>query len=74
MILGWGVEPGILSENPRLELLQPGTRVEAELFDQRGAGFTERPEGIGLPAGPVQREHRQLPEPLAQRMALTERL
>ena len=41
---------------------------EPELLAQEVTTLLEDPEGVGLPAGAVQRQHQQPAEPLAQRM------
>ena len=54
------VEVRILAENRGLELLQRRTRVDAELVSQPPAHLPTDRERLGLPPGPVQRQH-QLP-------------
>ena len=52
----------------RLQLAGALARFEPELLARRCAAVLEDAERVGLPTGPVQREHEQAPEPLAQRM------
>jgi hypothetical protein len=44
-------------------------RVNAQLVAEQAPRVLEYREGIGLAPGPVQREHQQLPGPLAKRLA-----
>ncbi len=61
-------QPRVLGEDPLLELPQRRPRVEAELLHQRPPVLLERPKRVGLPARPVEGEHEQGPDPLAQRV------
>ena len=63
-----GVERRVLGEDRRLQPAQLGPRLEPELLAQEAATLLEDAEGVGLPAGAVQREHQQPAEALAQRM------
>ena len=72
---GWGrVERRILHKDRLLEPLQSLARVEAELVAQRRARFLHHGERVRLATGPVQGEHQQLAQPLAQRVVADERL
>ena len=47
----------VVGQDPSLQLLQRGRRVEAELLDQGPAMVLERPEGVGLSPAAVEGEH-----------------
>ncbi len=64
----------VLAQDRRLELLQLGARVEAELLDEGLARIAVRRERIGLAPGAVEREHELPARPLAQGLRLDERL
>ena len=61
------VEVGFLAQHRHLERGQGGAGVDAELLAQRLAEVPVGPEGVGLTAGPVQRQHEEAGEALAQR-------
>ena len=63
-------EPRILGEDPVFERAQLGSGLDAELFDEHVAGVLVRAQRVGLPARPVEGEHEQLAEPLANRVLL----
>ena len=65
---GRRVERTVLGEDRRLQLPELVTRFEPELLAEDVTTLLEDAQRVGLPAGPVQREHQQAPEPLAQRM------
>ena len=55
-------------EHRRLEPPEVGTGFHAELLDQLGAGGVEFPQGLGLSARTVQRQHHLGPEAFPQWM------
>jgi len=70
------VDPGgcryqvrIVPQDRGVQALQAGRRIHAQLVGQPGAQPLVRLERVERPAGPVQREHRQLDEPFPQRVA-----
>ena len=63
-----GVEPRILVEDRPLELLQRPARLDAELVEQGAPGVLVGSERLGLPPGPVERQHQLTTEALAERM------
>jgi hypothetical protein len=68
------VQRTVLGEDGGLQLPELMTRFEPELVAQDVATVLEDAQRVGLPAGPVQREHQQAPQPLAQRMRRDELL
>jgi hypothetical protein len=54
-----GVERRVPAEDPAFQLLQLGSRLDADLLDQRGPGAPAHLQRLGLPAGPVEGEHEQ---------------
>ena len=58
----------MLSQDVGLEVAQGRAGVDAELAGQAVTDVGVGAQGLGLPAGPVQRQHQQLPQPLAQRV------
>jgi hypothetical protein len=77
--LGWPrsrgrVERRILDQDRLLEALQSLARIEAELVAQRRARFLHHDERVRLATGPVQGEHQQLAQPLAQRVLADQHL
>jgi hypothetical protein len=61
-------EAVIRLEDAPVHVLKGGPRIDAELLAEHVPHVTERGEGVGLAAGPVQREHQQLGQPLPHRM------
>src|SRR5215470_3451715 len=57
-----------------LDSPQTGTRLDAELLDERSPRRAVDRERFGLPAATVERDHQLLVEPLAERVTLGERL
>ncbi len=57
-------ESRVVVEDLSLELLQPRSRLEAELVGEPGADPLVRGERVGLAARPVERGDQQLPQPL----------
>ena len=55
-------------ENPALQLLQAGTRLEAQLLDQGRPSGAVGLERLGLPARAIQGDDQELVDALAQRM------
>ena len=51
------IEAGILLEDPPLELLQRGRRLEAEGLHERGASLAEPRQRIRLPPGAIEGDH-----------------
>jgi hypothetical protein len=64
----------VAGEDDRLEPAQVGARLDAELGHQPGAGPPVGLQRLALPAGPVERAHEQLPQPLPQRVSGHQRL
>ena len=62
------VEHGVLAQDRLLQPAQLGPGLDPERLHERPARVAERVERLGLPAGAVEREHQQRPQPLAQRM------
>lgn len=67
-------KPGVVGEDPPLEVLQRRARLEAELVDQRLACLLVRLERVHLPSRPVESEHEQAARTLAERMPAHELL
>jgi hypothetical protein len=65
------LDGGIVPEDRPMQLLQGGSRLEAELVPERDTRRPELLERLGLPPGAVEREHQQLAQPLAQGMLAT---
>src|SRR5262249_34031167 len=61
-------DPGVVPENPALQILQLGARLDGELVDEVRTTVGKDPERVGLPAGTVEREHQLRVEPLAERV------
>ena len=57
----------VLVEDRALELAERRSRFDPELVGERRAGALVRAQGVGLPAGAVERQHELAPQPLAQR-------
>jgi hypothetical protein len=66
-------ERRVLVEDPALELLELGARIDAQLFGEQPSPVAVCAQGLRLPAAPVQRQHQPGPEPLAQWMTLDEK-
>ena len=56
-----------------MELAQPGARLQPELVAQQRAELAVGLERLGLPTAAIEREHQQLPGPLAVRLRQRER-
>ena len=67
------LEPGLLTQDRAVQPLQSRVRLDPELVDERPAGVEVRPERLGLPARPVEREHELAPGTLAQGVVADER-
>ncbi len=63
-----------MGQDAGLELPQGRAGVDPELVDQVVTGLAVSPQGFGLASGPVQGEHKQLPQPLAKGMCPAQRL
>ena len=63
-----------MAQDRLLELLQRGTRVQAELLVERAPHVVVGRERLRLPAGAVEREHQLPAQALAQRVLRRERL
>lgn len=61
-------EPGVLGQDGRLQPLQLGPGLNAELLTEHPTGVLERTESVGLASGAVEGEHEHAPEPLPERM------
>ena len=64
-----GDEPGVLRQDPGVQLLRRGARVHPELVAQGPAQPLVGREGLGLTAAAVRREHQQLVGSFAQWVA-----
>ena len=62
------VEVRRLGEDVGLELSQLRPRLDTDLLGERAAGLGERPQGIGLAAGPVEGEREVAAKPLLERV------
>ena len=71
---GWSGKRGILVEHLPFECLQLGAGLDSEALDERLARGAVRGERIGLPPGPVEREHLLRSEALAVRVLHHERV
>src|SRR5581483_6414268 len=60
---------GILPEDRALEVPKGEARLEPELLVEDAPGLARKLERVGLAAAPVEREHEQRPQPLAERIA-----
>ena len=58
----------VLRENRLLECAQVRARLDAEILDETVAGLVVGRERVGLPAGPVERQHEQAAQALAIRL------
>ena len=63
-----GRQRGVLAQDLQLQLAQPGARVDAELVVELVAYGLEGLQGLGLAAGPVQRQHQGGVQTLPQGM------
>src|SRR5687767_8885814 len=61
------IQRRVVLENRALQFAQVRSRVEAELLSQGPARLFERAQCLGLPPGPIQRQHELLAKALAQR-------
>ena len=62
-----GREPGLLPQDPGVQLLQLRPGLDSELRDEGGARVAECLERLRLSAAAVKREHAERADPLAQR-------
>src|SRR5262249_32410920 len=69
-----GIGRRILVEDRLLELLEPATRLDAELLDEHAPSHLVRLQRVGLTAAAVEREHQLAAEPLPQGMSGDEQL
>ena len=67
------IERGILAQDRLLQAPQLRSRLQPERLDERVAGVAEHVERLGLPPRPVEREHQQRAQALAQRVLVDER-
>ena len=67
-------ERRVVGQDPPLQLLQRGRRVEAQLVGQRPPMLLERPEGVGVAPAPVEGEHELGLEGLPGRVLGAQRL
>ncbi len=70
---GRRVERRVLGEDRGLQPAQLGSRVEPELLAEDVTTFLEDPQGIGLPAGAIQRNHQERTRTLTERVRRDER-
>ncbi len=68
------VQRRIVAEHEGLELAQRRAGIDAQLLDQPLPAVGVGAQGLGLTPAPVEREHEQLQQPLAQRMPAHPRL
>ena len=68
--MGTRHQGGVLREHRALEVLELPARLDPKLVDERRAGGAVRRECIGLAPAPVQGEHVECAEALAQRVLL----
>ena len=68
------LEAALLAQDRRVEALQLGARLDAELVDERLPRRRVHLERLGLPPGPVEREHQLRARALAKRVRSDERL
>ena len=61
-------------ENPRVELAELGRRLDAEFVDEQRTGTRVDAQRLGLASRPVQREHLESAQVLAERMVGGERI
>ena len=64
----------IVTQDLPLELMQRRARVEAEPVDERDPALLVDREGVGLPPGPVERQHQEPAQRLPQRVLAHEGL
>jgi len=62
------IQRRVLNQDPALELLERGGRLDAELAHQQLARATVDVQGFRLSPRPIEGQHELLPQPLAQRM------
>ena len=65
---GGGLGIGLVGEDRPLQLAQFGARLQAQLVDQTLPAAAVHLQGVGAPAGPVQRPHQLAAQPLPQRV------
>jgi hypothetical protein len=63
-----GGELRVLVEDPALELTKRAAGLDAELVDEHASCVAEGRERLGLPTGPIQRNHQLPTQTLAVRM------
>ncbi len=63
----------LLPEDRRIELLEPGTRIDSHLVRQHSPRLVVGLERLGLPPRSVERKHQLPPQPLPQRIPLDKR-
>ena len=68
------LERRILIQDLPLELLERGSRLDAELLDERRPSAPEHVKGLGLPPAAIEREHQLAAQTLAERVLGDERL
>jgi hypothetical protein len=69
-----GLERGILTQDPGVQLPQLGAGLDRQLADQGVAQLPVDTQRVCLPPGAVEREHPLVPESLTERMGHGERL
>ncbi len=62
------VQCGVLGQDRRLQRAQLGTRIQPELVAENSAGLLERAQRLRLAPSPVQGEHQEPVQALAQRV------
>lgn len=51
------IQRRLMAQDRGFEIAQHGGGIDAQVVAQRGTQPSEHPERVGLPAGPIQREH-----------------
>ena len=75
LLAGGGVIQGrVLAQDAGVQVAERRARLDGQFVGQDRAQVTVGAQRVGLPAGPVQGEHPQRPEPFAQRVGRGQRL
>jgi hypothetical protein len=68
------VQRGVLTQDAGMQVAERRAGLDGQFVGQDRAQVTVGAQRVGLPAGPVQGEHPQRPEPFAQRVGRGQRL
>ena len=71
---GGTIQGGVLAQDAGVQVAERRARLDGQFVGQDRAQVTVGAQRVGLPAGPVQGEHPQRPEPFAQRVGRGQRL